>query len=406
MYQLYVRDENLNRVEPIDDYTRFDFIPRFNQPGSWVLELPTNTPAAKELIKPKSGVIVKKGKKTIFSGPVTSPKRKFDTESDNLTVSGSCDMIHIFRSLLYPASSGHPYDVAYDVRTGNAESIMKAYLNDNIGANANPERKVPFLNTEVEKGLGKKVTGRMRFHNMVEKFAELALVGGSLGFRVVQVGKELQFQVYQPEDKTRTILFSPMLGNLLDFEYSTEAPEANYVIVGGGGEGADRLLLEKGDSASIAKYGRIESFIDRRDTTEIPELQQALDEELLDKGEKSGLSISPIDTEGMTFGKDYVLGDKVSVVLTQPNEVVEIETLHYFLSAFQSGSTTTRRAFEIQEKLQVITDVIREVNISITPEGATVSPIVGTSESLAHPIFGIFDKMKKIRKRVNRLERR
>jgi hypothetical protein len=407
LYKIYVRDSELNRVEEIDDYHKLDFILRFNSVGSWVLELPTHTRAAEALIKPKAGIIVKRGKETIFSGPVTNPKRHFNKDEDNIIVSGSDDLIFLERNLLYPVPGGPPYtSQGYDVRTGAVETIMKKYIEDNIGVNARPERRIPLLTVEPDKGIGKVVTGRARFNNIVEKFSELAIAGGDIGFRVVQVNESLQFQVYQPEDKSKNVLFSPLLGNLSSFEYNTEDPEANYVIVGGGGQGKDRLLLEKGDSASISRFGRIETFIDRRDTTDINELQQAMDEELKSKAEKTSLSISPIDTESLTFNRDYNIGDKVAVVLTQPNRVVDNESIYYFVSAYQTVVAENTRIREIQEKLEVIKDVMREVKISISPEGENISPVVGTPESLSHPIFGIFDKMKRLNKRINYLERR
>jgi hypothetical protein len=44
----------------------------------------------------------------------------------------------------------------------------------------------------------------------------------------------------------------------------------------------------------------------------------------------------------------------------------------------------------------VIQDIVREVKISITPEGESISPMVGTSDSNNNAILGIFDKMKKL----------
>jgi hypothetical protein len=407
MYKLYVRDQNLNRVEEIEDYQKLDFVLRFNSPGSWVLEMPTNCKAAKEIIKPKAGIIVKRNNQTIFSGQVTGRKRNWSASEDRLTVSGMDDLIHLSRNLVYPVILGPPYTSQdYDIRSGAAEKVMKDYIEANIGINARPERRVPQLTVEENKGIGKSVTGRARFHNLIDFFGSLALAGGDLGFRVIQVGKELQFQVYEPTDKSNSVFFSPLLGNLLDFEYTSDDPEANYVIVGGGGQGKDRVFLEKGDSESISKYGRAEVFRDRRDTSEVDELQQSLNEELETKTESASLRISPIDTESITFKRDYNLGDKVSIVLTQPNEVIDVEEINYFISSSQSSSEPSGRVRLIQEKLDVITDVIREVAISITPEGERISPVVGTPESLSHPILGVFDKVKKLNKRISNLERR
>lgn len=407
MYKIYVRDKDLNRVAEVDDYHSLDLIPRFNNPGSWALDLPIVSDAAKEIVKQKSGVIVQKDGQTIFSGPVTSRKRMWNADEDKITVTGYDDLIYIYRSLAYPVPLGPPYtSQAYDIRTGVAETIIKQFVDVNIGPNARSDRRIQNLILQPDQGLGKTVTGRARFHSLIELFRMLALAGGDLGFRIVQVDKSLEFQVYQPSDKTKEVVFSPLLGNLIDFEYLTADPDTNYVVVGGGGEGTARTILERGDSTSISKYGRIESFVDRRDTTDQAELEQSLNEELAQKAERTGLSIVPIDIEGTSFNANYNLGDKVSVILTQPKEIVDTETLNYFLSVNQPSEEERTRIYQIQEKLEVIKDVIREVKITLTPSGENISPMIGTPDITSNSILGIFDKMKQIQRRMSNLERR
>jgi hypothetical protein len=131
-----------------------------------------------------------------------------------------------------------------------------------------------------------------------------------------------------------------------------------------------------------------------------------MDEELTNKAEQNTFNFTPIDTPQLAFGRDYGLGDKVTIILTQPNEVIDVETLYYFISAYQTVPVQSEKVRKIQEKLDVIQDVVREVKISITPSGETISPVVGTSDSNNGSIKGIFDKMKKITRRVSNLERR
>lgn len=399
MYKIYVRDRNLSRVAEITDFLSLELLPKFNDVGAWALVLPTDTKATSELIKPQAGIIVVRDGVTIFSGPVTKRSRNWNNTQDETTVSGTDDNIKLL-NLAYPVPSGDFTLNAYDVRTGNAEAIMKQYTDANLGATARSERRV--LTTESNQGLGGLVTGRGRFHTLLELFRSLALIGGGLGFRVVQVGTALEFQVYQPVDKTRTAFFSPLLGNLADFEYSVQAPEANYIIIGGGGEGAARIIKERGDSESIAKYGRIETFIDQRDMTDISELEQTLTEELAEKGEKTSLSITPIDTPQLTFGRDYNLGDKVSVVITQPNEVIDVDTLYYFISAYQTVPVETERVRKIQEKIDVVQDIVREIKITLSLEGERISPVVGTSDTAPR----IYDRVNDLERRTSNLERR
>lgn len=404
MYEIFVRDAHLNRIGQITDYTQLDLIPRFNSVGSFALDIPTDSPMARELIKPKAGIIVRKDGKSLFSGTVTSRQRSFDLSGDAMTLAGVDDMACLANRLAYPVPSADFSLSDYDVRTGKAEALMKQYVDVNAGPSAISDRRT--LMVEADKGLGTVVTGRARFQVLIEFLASLALSGGGLGFNVVQVGQSLEFRVYQPTDKTRSAFFSPLLGNLAEFKYSHNNPEANMVIVGGGGEGKARNLKWKQDNASIAKFGRVETFVDQRHTTDLEEINQALDEELTELAEQNSFSFTPIDTPQLSFCRDYSLGDRVSVVLTQPNEVIEIETIYHFISLYQSVSERSEKVQRIIEKLDVIQDIVREVKISITPNGDVITPTVGTEESNKSSILGIFDKQRKLEKRINHLERR
>ncbi len=378
MYELFVRDKYFTKVAQIDDFQSLDAVLRFNAPGTWVLELPSNTEAVQLLTNQKAGIVVEKDGKTLFSGPVTGINRKWDKDGDRYTINGYDDLIYLQRNLAYPVTSGPPYTAQdYDVRTGKAETIMKAYLNANIGSSAPSRRKIE-ITTGIDSGLGNTITGRARFQTLLELLTSLALMGGKLGFRVVQVNNALQFQVYQPSKK-KNVVFSPTLGNLAAFEYTTEDPETNYVIVGGSGEGKARTILEEGDSTSISTYGRIETFLDRRDTTDTTELTQALDEELSSKSNQMSLSITPIDTDSLSFGTDYNLGDRATVILTESDN-----------PAFFGN----------------ITDVISEVKISLTSTGVEVTPTVGTPDSLKGHMKSFYNKIKTINKRLSNLERR
>ncbi|MBT2723044.1 siphovirus ReqiPepy6 Gp37-like family protein [Bacillus sp. ISL-46] len=404
MYEIYVRDASFKRIGEITDFSMLDIIPRFNAVGSFALDLPTDCMASKELIKPKYGIIVKKDGKSIFSGNVTSRKRAFNSSNDTMTFGGVDDMAFLAARLAYPVPSADFSLADYDVRTGKAETIMKQYVDVNAGTNA-PIVSRKICSIETDKGLGNTVTGRARFHTLLDLLTSIALSGGGLGFRVVQVDDSLQFQVYQPIDKTRSAFFSPLLGNLSSFEYSNDNPEANMVIVGGGGEGAARIIKYKQDNTSIVKFGRFETFVDQRNTTDVAELYQSIDEELINKAEKNSFNFTPVDTPQLAFSRDYGLGDKVSIVLTQPNEIVEQEAILQFISATQMIETQPEITRKFQAKLDVIQDIVREVKISITPDGDYISPVVGTEDSNTNAIAGIFDKMKKMTKRLSNLER-
>lgn len=369
-WQLYVRDRNRNRVAEIDDFQQLDLVLRFNAVGSWVIALPADGVAARYLNQDGCGLVAVRDGATLLSGPKRRPERVWSSKTDRLVVAGVDDVCWIADGLAYPVPTGPPYSAAaHDVRTGACETVMRAYVSANVGPGAKAERIVAGLTLATDAALGATVTGRARFANLLELLQALAIAGGDLGFRIV----DMQFQVYQPTDLTAMAVFSSDLGNLAAYTYREEAPSVNYIIVAGGGEGTARTFAEKGDSASIVRWGRIELFRDRRDTTDATELLQTADEALSTGAAKTYLSIEPIDTEALAYGADYNLGDKVSVI-------VDGTTIH---------------------------DVLREVHITLTPEaGESVRPLVGTPDQPANgAVPALFRSLRQMGGRLSNLER-
>lgn len=249
---------------------------------------------------------------------------------------------------------------AYDTQSGVAETVIRHYVDVN-GVSATTSdlkslsRVVSGLSLAANGGHGSAVTGNARFTPQVTKdgtglLQQLALASSpALGFTVTQSGTSLVFSVYVPNDKTGSIIFSEELGNLADFTYEVQAPDidsgGNVTIVGGGGEGVARVIVERADTTSVTNWGRAEMFSDARDTSDILTLQQRGDTDLAQAAETISFSAVLAPTESMVYGRDFGLGDTVTVVVDGV--------------AFQ--------------------DIVREVDISLTTDGAeTVTPAVGT----------------------------
>lgn len=375
-YRLYLRDQNLQRVAEIDDYQSATLTLRFNAPSVFELVVPADGPIA-TLATFGYGIVVVRALPsatplTVFSGPLRGFERRRDARTNTLTLTGADDTARLGFRLALPVTSGPPYTAqATDTRTGPAETVMKGFVNDNAGPNAQTARRLTGLASAPDTALGTSVTRSARFDNLFQLLTEVALQGGGLGFRVVQVDTNLQFQVYQPVDRTQSALFSFGMGNLRDYDYLLASPDANYVIVGGAGEGTARTFVEGGDAASITFYGeRIEEFVDERSAPGTTELTQRRDKELAEKASKTSLKVTPIDTAGLAFGRDYFLGDQVTV---------QVEDV-------------------------TIRDIVREVRLELRPDGETVGATVGTPAQLS--LVALFGALRTLRNRVGKLERR
>jgi hypothetical protein len=383
---LHLRNPDLTRWGEIDDYDSLTAVLRYNLPGTWTLALPAACDAAQQLTD-ASGIIVSAvpdgspgdtPPTVLFSGPVTDPVREWSNTADMLTVSGETDSAFLEDRLVLPCSpngAGQYVAAAYDVfpgvGTAAVETVLRHYVDVSLGPGALPARRVPGLTLQpVDAGQGGQVVGRGRFDVLGDLLRSLATAGGAVGFMVVQVGAGLQFQVFTPTDRTRTAIFSPQLGNLSAFKYGVSRPTANYIIGGGGGDLTARTFAESGDSASIVRWGRrIERFRDRRDTTSTSEIQQSVTEELVKQAATSTLGITPLDTQAVQYLRDYGLGDLVTVIV--------------------DGAP--------------IRDVVREVHLSMTPDGTVVAPVVGTQGS--QDVLRIFDEVADLRTRIATLEK-
>jgi hypothetical protein len=218
--------------------------------------------------------------------------------------------------------------VARDRRTGAAETVLKGYLTANISKDAVTSRRIPFLNVETNQGRGAAVVGSARFTQLQTLFYPLAQTGG-IGYDIRQTGTELEFVVYQPVDRSAEIRMDIANNRLSRTEYSYQAPQATRAIVGGAGESVERLFKEESNSLSLAAESvwgrRIERFVDARDAQNDDILTQRGQELLIDNGKTIvNLSVTPTDTDTMRYGFDWDLGDIVTVVVADLEEIAVV----------------------------------------------------------------------------------
>jgi len=331
-----VRNNNLERVGQLTpaDLVGFSAVLRDKEVGSWSIKLPVGNPLAEELVKPDAGIIVSTDEGTLLSGPTISVVLSQNTDNPEGTyeITGADDSIVLTERLAYPTPATADVTaqtVAYDVRTGAAETVLKGYVAANIGPTAPTVRRVTGLTVEADLARGNTVTGSARFTNLQELLKGIADVG-EVSFTIEQVGTGLVFQVTEPVDRSAEVRLDLYNGRLKSSDYAYSQPLTTRVIVGGDGDDATRTFLERTSADSLAAetlWGRrIETFVDSRNTTNTTELQAAADEVLVVDGKTQlSVSIAPSDDQTMLFGKDWNLGDKVTVVVGS-TELVAVVT--------------------------------------------------------------------------------
>jgi hypothetical protein len=372
-WTVYVRSPDLTTGAQVDDFQSLELVDRFNDVESWSLDIGAGSAAAAGLMRDGAGIVVTLGGTVVLSGPVTRRERSWADAANRLLVSGRGDTVWLARRLAHPqpTTAAPPYSTqAYDVRTGTCSTVLRQYVDFNAAGSALAVRQVPGLTLAADPGLGTSITGRARWQSLLQLLQELALAGGALGFQVNQVGSGIQFSVFQPTDRTASVVFSPDLANLSAFDWSEEAPASNYIVVGGSGTDVSRAIYESQDAVAVARWGRVEAFRDRRDTNVTTELAQAASDQLQQDAGPTSLAMTPIDLRQMAYLTHYFLGDQVTVVMDG----------------------------------QPVRQLIREVHVKLTPEaGAVVTPTIGTPGR--QDLLGFFDRLRAAERRLTNLEK-
>jgi hypothetical protein len=339
--RVYVRDGNLKRLGQVTDYTSLTVVPRYNAIGAMTLEISADSPFAPLLVE-GNGLIVKTAAgDTVMSGPIRTPdwqRSTNDAGSGKLTIGAVSDDELLARYTCWPvptAAIGAQTTSVYKINVAAAETGMRDLVNLNAGPGAQASRKSPLLTLAANGVHGAALVREVnQFDNLLTVLQDIAAAAG-LGFRVIQVGSVLQFQVFAPTDRSGTARFSFGLGNLTDASYTTTPPTCTRAIVVAGGSPSPRACKVYDRTDPLWPGLVLEQFVDQTsvDSASVDlaaQMDQAGEEALTNGAGQGSLSISPIDLPLLKYGRDYNVGDTVAAQLrggTWYTDVVQEVTL-------------------------------------------------------------------------------
>ncbi len=322
---LEVRNKARQRVGQLigADLVGAQFILRFNNAGEWRLRIPATSALVDDLRTPGFGVILTGPDGVLISGPVLSAKlvQSQDDLEGAWEIEGSDDTLILQERLAYPEPDNAnvaTQAVTNDIRLGNAETVLKGYVDANLVSGPSV-RRVAGLSVGTNLNRGATVRGNARFRNLQELLYDLAQAGG-IGYDIRQLDTGLVFDVYEPVDRSASVRLDIENNRLRSSEFAYAAPLLTRAIVGGAGEALDRLFREVNTSesteAEVLWGRRIEQFIDDRGTEELDQIDQKGLEALVDEGKtRITMSVTPSDNLTMLYGVDWNLGDTVTVVV-------------------------------------------------------------------------------------------
>lgn len=378
MITLLITDRELNVIgQSITRWTDIDITLRFNEPDSGSVTIPADGLSVDQLAPGNRLVVIRDGA-YFTAGPIETPGELAwsltgsDSGAGTVTLTFASDLASIVAEVAYPDPAHAITAQAAARRTftnTNAEAVMRQLVAENVGPAALPARRIPGLTVAPAAGIGSNVTAGFRLDPLGDSLRSVALAGGGLGFRTLWTGSGIVFEPYQPRDLTAQVRFSRGLGNLRSYNYAPAAPTCTVAIVGAQGEAEDRVFAELVDPAA-ATWGRMVAVVDRRDTSDGAEINEAGYEALAQGAESARLTADTVDTATQRYGVHYGLGDLVGVELN--NGVA-------------------------------LADVVRSVNLKATPNtGETVAAIIGTQSASTDPQW--VRLLRDLARRLGRLE--
>lgn len=206
------------------------------------------------------------------------------------------------RITIPPAGSTH------DEQTGNRETVIKAWVNNNMINPTDSTRNFNIVNA-IDTNLGDSITEQTRYKKLYEEIIRVLSVQ-KLGFKISidLVNSRFEFDVVQGIDKNSSVYFKTEFGNISDEIITKNSmSEVNFAYVGGQGEGSNRTI-QLVDNSSGKR--RKEIFVDARDISTVDGLTEKGTQELVDVVESFDCSV--LQTQ-YTYEIDYDLGDYVNV---------------------------------------------------------------------------------------------
>lgn len=389
--QLLVTDRNLNVLgDPIDGWTKLACDLNFNAPASGSLMLPAR-PEYVQLLQSGRRLVVIRDNAIWCAGPLEEPQNfTWDLTTNagygTVTANFTDDLARVAGYVTYPQPD-HDFtdqltavNFTRDLNTTNAEVIIRTLVDENCGPGALTARQIERLVLDDLAGVGGTRTISTRFEPLLDACRTAAATDG-LGFRTRQVDDEIRFGVYAPADRTATARFSKGLGNLRSVGFTLAAPLATSELVMGGNDPADaatppntRVYVEIDAIDATTDWYRVEKLIDMTGTEDDSkgQLTQAGVFALGDDGPQASLATVTVDTADLKAGRDYGLGDKVTVVLPTGLQVA---------------------------------DIVQTIRLEATPdEGEVVTTVIGNSDKTTSS--AMVRLVRNLERRLGRLEAR
>ncbi|MDO8970950.1 MAG: siphovirus ReqiPepy6 Gp37-like family protein, partial [Saprospiraceae bacterium] len=221
--------------------------------------------------------------------------------------------------------------------SNTVENIMRILVQTCCLSPEDPKRTIPLLQLGPLQGFTPTVTMQVTYRNLNQTLYQLTMTH-QIGWDITldPLAKKLNFICYQPINRSSAqtivakVVFSENYENLKATQYQrSQRFLSNLALVGGQGEGEERILVQVGDAEGL---DRKEVFINAKDQRWEEELsEQEYIYVLIQKGWQSmqpevEYFESEVDVYGSTrIRQDFDLGDTVSIEMSQWSKQIHVQ---------------------------------------------------------------------------------
>ncbi len=305
-----------------------------------------------------------------FSGMVTELAMDWDAESGRAVIVASCegDEKHLADRIVFPdplrSAEDQTVNDYWQTRTQTgaptvmpASTAMRQLISDQAGPTAATGRQVRRLVLGDDPRVGVSRVWSALFTNVLDELRAMSVVSrADLGLRVSSAPEELTVDIVAPRELSADVRFSADLRNLAGISYRTAAPTVTHALAAGEGDLTTRLrrLTATTDPETLLWGRQVWSYIDRRDTADTEELTREAADAVTEGQPTVSLAVTLLDSEAATYGRDWRLGDRVTVYVGLPG----------------------------QTKVATVVDSIREIEFSVDDSGRErIRPAIGTPDA-------------------------
>ncbi len=314
----YTKEQGFQTVTLIDYAISVIWIRRYQEAGEFELYLPATVELFSLFLDGLTFLTKEDEIETAMK--VESVQLTTDPEDgDRLIVSGrSAECILSQRIVFHKFDySGYVDECIYQLVTENAVNPTRS-----PSPVMNGNRKIEELTIGTGHFSENSITTQLNGENLLKAIQDIC-VSADFGFQVIFTGTGFVFRLYQGNDRSQTVIFSPEFENIGSTEYFYDMTTYYNLIQETGDFNSTRYRVEDIESSEIGGLYLREKHIDAEsietdETTTVSNfiqiLRQRAKQNRYQAKEKKDFSGEVVNTDMYQYGIDYNLGDTVRIV--------------------------------------------------------------------------------------------